>query len=61
MERLNLREENNQRYTNIFKLHNAEEEIYCKPARVSNFWSNNYVEYESHYQLKNILIKSNNI
>ena len=24
-----------------------EEENYYKPARVSNFWSNNYIEYES--------------
>ena len=26
---------------------NEEEEIYCKPVRISNFWSNNYIEYES--------------
>ena len=24
-----------------------EEENYYKPVRVSNFWSNNYIEYES--------------
>ena len=30
---------------NFFK--HKEEENYYKPVRVSNFWSNNYVEYES--------------
>ena len=30
---------------NLFE--NEEEEIYCKPVRISNFWSNNYIEYES--------------
>ena len=29
----------------IFK--NEEEENYCKPVRAINFWSNNYIEYES--------------
>ena len=45
-----------------------EEENYYKPVRVSNFWSNNYVEYKSnnhrnkkHYQLKNFLIKLDHI
>ena len=49
---------------------NEEEENYYKPVRVSNFWSNSYIEYESngvmvieikHYQLKNILIKLDHI
>ena len=41
----------------------AEEENYYKTVRVSNFWSNNYIECKSnvieknHYQLRNILIK----
>ena len=26
--------------------HEKEEEHYYKPVRVSNFWSNNYIEYE---------------
>ena len=30
---------------NIFE-HEKEEEEYYKPVRVSNFWSNNYIEYE---------------
>ena len=30
---------------NLFK--HEEEENYYKPVRVSNFWSNNYIEYES--------------
>ena len=43
-----------------------EEEIYYKPVRVNNSWSNNYIEYKikgdknriiEYYQLKNILIK----
>ena len=45
---------------NLFE--HKEKENYCKLMRVSNFWSNNYIEYESnrdrnneHYQLKNIL------
>ena len=29
---------------NLFE--NEEEEKYCKPVKVSNFWSNNYIEYE---------------
>ena len=35
--------------TNIRDLfeHKEEEENYYKPVRVSNFWSNNYAEYES--------------
>ena len=31
---------------NLFE-HEEEEENYYKPARASNFWSNNYIEYES--------------
>ena len=30
---------------NLFE-HEKEEENYCKPVRVSNFWSNNNVEYK---------------
>ena len=30
----------------IKNLFEHEEEIYGKPARVSSFWSNNYIEYE---------------
>ena len=51
---------------NIFE-REKEEENYYRPIRVSNFWSNNYIEYESngdrikHHQLKNILIKLEHI
>ena len=31
---------------NLFE-HEKEEKNYYKPVRVSNFWSNNYIEYES--------------
>ena len=31
---------------NLFE-HEKEEENYYKPVRVSNFWSNNYIEYKS--------------
>ena len=31
---------------NFFE-HEKEEENYYKPVRVSNFWSNNYIDYES--------------
>ena len=31
---------------NLFE-HEKEEENYYKPVRVNNFWSNNYIEYES--------------
>ena len=31
---------------NLFE-HEEEVENYYKPVRVSNFWSNNYIEYES--------------
>ena len=47
---------------NLFE-HEGQEENFYKPVKVSNFWSNNYIDYESkgekkkHYQLKNILIK----
>ena len=30
---------------NLFQ--HEEEENYCKPVRVGNFWSNNYLEFES--------------
>ena len=30
---------------NLFE--HEEEENYCKPVKVSNFWSNNYIEYKS--------------
>ena len=36
-----------------------QEENYYKPKRVSNFLSNNDIEYE--YQLKNILIKLDHV
>ena len=29
------------------RTHFAQEEDYYKPKRVSNFWNNNYIEYES--------------
>ena len=40
------------------------EEYYYRSVRARNFWSNDYMEYEStvikiKHQLKNILIKSN--
>ena len=47
---------------NLFE-HEEEEENYYKSVRVSNFWSNNYIKYESiddrnkTLSLKNILIK----
>ena len=43
--------------------HDEEKENYYKPVRVSNFWSNIFLNTEitvteiKHYQLKNILIK----
>ena len=51
---------------NLFE-HEGEQENYYKPVRVSNFWSKNYIECKlmvikiKHYQLKNILIKSDHI
>ena len=30
---------------NLFE-HEKKEENYCKPVKVSNFWSNNYIEYK---------------
>ena len=39
---------------NIRNLFEHEEEYY-KPARVGNFWSNNYIEYESHGDRNKIL------
>ena len=35
------------RYTNNILEHEKEEENYYKPVRISNFWSNNYIEYKS--------------
>ena len=34
---------------------NEEEELYCKPVRISNFWSNNYIEYESNGDINKTL------
>ena len=48
----------------LFELENEEEDYY-KPVRVSNFYNNNYIEYESkvikikQYQSKNTLMKLN--
>ena len=40
---------------NIFQ---HEEEDYCKKVRVNNFWSNNYIEYESSlYRNKTLLVE----
>ena len=40
---------------NIFQ---REEEDYCKKVRVNNFWSNNYIEYESSlYRNKTLLVE----
>ena len=50
---------------NLFE--NKEEENYHRPAKVSNFWSNDYIEDETklteikHYELRNILIKLEHI
>ena len=50
---------------NLFE--HEEGENYYKPVRVSNFWSNNYIESKvlviekKHYQLKNILTKLDHI
>ena len=33
-------------FKNLFE-HEKEEKKYYKPVRASNFWSNNYIEYES--------------
>ena len=49
---------------NLFE--HEEEENFYKPVRVSNFWSNNFIEYESNddrnkKQLNNILIKLDHI
>ena len=35
------------RYIKNFFEHEKEEENYYKPVIVSNFWSNNYIEYKS--------------
>ena len=40
-------------FRNLFE--HEEEENYNKPVRVSNFWSNNYIEYESLGDRKKIL------
>ena len=51
------------RYIKNFFEREKEEENYYKPVRVSNFWSNNYLNTKvtviiiKHYQLKIILIK----
>ena len=48
----------------IRKLSEEEKEDYYKPVRVRNFWSRNYIEYESNEdrnKTTNILIKSDNI
>ena len=51
----------------IKNLFERKEENYYKPARVSNFWSKNYIECESsgdrrkNCLLKNVLIKLNHI
>ena len=50
----------------IKNLFEHEEKNYYKPVRVSNFRSNNYIEYKTvikikHYQLKNIQIKLDHI
>ena len=46
-------------------LENEDAENYFNPVRKSNFWSNNYIEYESNggrnKTLNNILIKLNHI
>ena len=34
-------------YLDINLFANEEVENYCKPVRISNFWSNNYIKYES--------------
>ena len=34
-----------------------EEENFLKPVKVSNFWSNNYIEYESNGQLKALSVE----
>ena len=39
--------------TNLFE--NEEEKNYCKPVRVSNFWCNNYIEYEHNGDRNKIL------
>ena len=31
----------------MFKLFEQQQEDYYKPRRVSNFWNNNYIKYES--------------
>ena len=52
---------------NVFLRSMIIKENYYKPVRVSNFWSDNYIEYKSkcdrkkHYQLNNILIKLDHI
>ena len=39
---------------NIFE---HEEEDYYKPLRLSSFWSNNYIEYESKIDRKTLSVK----
>ena len=52
---------------NLFEQEKKED--YYQPVRIGNFWSRNYIEYESngdrdkkkHYQFKNILMKLDHI
>ena len=41
----------------IKNLFDHEEEKFLKPVKVSNFWSNNYIEYESNGQLKALSVE----
>ena len=45
--------------TNIFE--HEEEENYYKPAKVNNFWSNNYIEYESNGDINKTLSVEENL
>ena len=37
---------------NVFE-YEKEEENYCKPVRLNNFWSNNYIEHKSNSDKNN--------
>ena len=39
----------------IINLFDNEEEVYDKPVRIGNFWSNNYIEYECNSDRNKIL------
>ena len=39
---------------NLFE-HEGQEENFYKPVKVSNFWSNNYIDYESKGEKKNTI------